>query len=139
MQNKKELIRIIFGIIWIFAGLAKIVQLIFTDVTKTMTLFADNCMFAFYSELIRSIAIPNATTIFILMAFVETGIGLFILLGRSYTKLSLIGATLLNLAYAPLFSYYTAIMNVPFIVPQVYLLIQKDLNKNYLSRLISRK
>jgi len=139
MENKKELLRLIFGILWIFAGLTKIVQLIFTDVTKTMTGFADNCLFAFYSELIESIAIPNVTAIFILMAFAETGIGLLILMGRSYTKLGLIGAILLNLAYAPLLSYYTTLVNAPFIIPQVYLLMQKDLNKNYLSRFISRK
>jgi len=139
MRDKKELLRLIFGIIWIFAGLTKIVQLIFSDITETMTGFADNCMFEFCSELIENIAIPNATAIFILLAFVETGIGLLILTGGSYTKPGLIGAILLNLAYAPLFSYYTILVNAPFIIPQVYLLMQNDLNKNYLSGLMSRK
>jgi len=139
MVNKKELLRLMFGILWIFAGLGKIVQLVFADITETMTRFTDNCMFEFYAELIESIAIPNVTAIFILLAFAETGIGLLILSGRSYTKLGLLGATLINLAYSPLFSYYTILVNVPFIIPQIYLLMQKDLNKNYLSGLMSRK
>jgi len=139
MGNKKELLRLLFGIIWISSGLGKIGKLVFSDVTKTMTNFADNCLFEFYSELIESIAIPNKTLIFILLISAEIIAGLLILMGRSYTKLGLIGATLIALSYAPLFSYYTVMINTPLIIVHAYLLMQKDLNKNYLSRLIARK
>ncbi len=128
----KNLLRPIFGSIWIFSGLSKIIG--FSFIVNYLQIFADKCMFDFYSGFIRNAVIPNAYLFILLVLIAEVFTGLAILRGEIFAKIGLMLAILMNITFTPLMPPATLIINAAFILCELYILLKLDLTNNYLKR-----
>jgi len=130
-------IRLAFGIIWIISGITKFLQLIIEvlidkDIAGfTFQAFAKLCTVPSYTDIIVTYFIPSAAIFIFAAGLVEVLGGLLILLGKNWAKFGLILMIGTNLAYAPLAGIPTIIVNILFIIPEVWLLSQ-DSSKNLL-------
>jgi uncharacterized membrane protein YphA (DoxX/SURF4 family) len=131
----KSLLRLLFGIIWILAGISKIVM--FEKITTTLSLFGETCMIPFYAELIKTFIVPNTVFTMFVVIILELIAGILILLGKNFSKIGLYLGILMNIVYLPLFPPATIIINSIFIIFQAYILKYGELEENYFMKIKS--
>lgn len=134
MKISPRTLRILFGVIWIIAGVGKLISLNF--VAKTLGIFTETCLLPFYTQFISSFVLPNAFVIVLCVSITEIFAGILILCSRIYAKIGLVIAILLNIAYLPL-GIPQVFINLVFILAELWLLTQ-NLDENILKILLKR-
>ena len=132
-MNKSNLGRIIFGFMWFFAGWSTLlipVGVFPFDAYWAIQSFSEMAVFPVYREFIRTLILPNAVVVLILIAVSQIVSGVLILSKDQFVKLGLMIGIFFNLCFA-----FLAIEVIPLDLSlaavQIYLLT-KDYDTTFL-------
>lgn len=120
-------VKLAFGIIWIISGITKFLMLIVQNLTGkeiaglSFQTFVKLCIIPPYTDIIATYFLPMAMLFIFLAGLAETIAGFLILQSGNWVKLGLTIGIIMNILYAPLAGIPTVIVNLLFIIPQVWL------------------